>query len=84
MRRVACLALLLPCLHALPAQAEVKLLLAETIRTGDAAKPVAGAMAWDSDSGRVLRLGTAEALRKAYPQAAALDLGKAIPWRRPT
>ncbi len=76
MRRVACLALLLPCLHVLPAQAEVKLLLAETIRTGDAAQPVAGAMAWDSDSGRVLQVGSAEALRKAYPQAAALDLGK--------
>ncbi|KRG69752.1 amidohydrolase [Stenotrophomonas terrae] len=77
MRRIACVALLLPCLHALPALAEVKLLLADTIRTGDAAQPVAGAMAWDSDTGRVLQVGSAEALRKAYPKAAALELGDA-------
>ena len=77
MRRIACVALLLPCLHALPAQAEVKLLVADTIRTGDAAQPVAGAMAWDSDTGRVLQVGSAEALRKAYPKAAALELGDA-------
>ena len=77
MRRIACVALLLPCLHALPAEAEVKLLVADTIRTGDAAQPVAGAMAWDSDTGRVLQVGSAEALRKAYPKAAALELGDA-------
>ncbi len=77
MRRIACVALLLPCLHALPAQAEVKVLVADTIRTGDTAQPVAGAMAWDSDTGRVLQMGSAEALRKAYPKAAALELGDA-------
>ena len=38
MRRIACVALLLPCLHAVPAQAEVKLLVADTIRTGDPVK----------------------------------------------
>ena len=77
MRRIACVALLLPCLHAIPAQAEVKLLLAETIRTGDPAQPVVGAIAWESDSGKVLDVGSADALLQLYPQAPRIDVGDA-------
>ncbi|KRG39641.1 amidohydrolase [Stenotrophomonas pictorum JCM 9942] len=77
MRRLACVALLLPCLHVLSASAEVKLLVAETIRTGDPAQPVVGAMAWESDTGRVLDVGSADALLQLYPQAPRIDLGEA-------
>ncbi|PZU26936.1 MAG: amidohydrolase, partial [Stenotrophomonas sp.] len=77
MRRLACVALLLPCLHALPAQAEVKLLVADTIRTGDPAQPVVGAIAWESDSGKVLDVGSADALLQLYPQAPRIDVGDA-------
>ena len=77
MRRVACLALLLPCLHAIPANAEVKVLVADTIRTGDPAQPVVGAIAWDSDTGRVLDAGSAEAVLQLYPQAPRIDAGDA-------
>lgn len=77
MRRIACVALLLPCLHAIPAQAEVKLLVADTIRTGDPAQPVVGAIAWESDSGKVLDVGSADALLQLYPQAPRIDVGDA-------
>lgn len=77
MRRFACVALLLPLLHALPARAEVKVLVADTIRTGDPAQPVVGAMAWESDTGRVLDVGSADALLQLYPQAPRIDLGEA-------
>ncbi|WP_296251700.1 amidohydrolase [uncultured Stenotrophomonas sp.] len=77
MRRLACVALLLPCLHALPAEAEVKLLVADTIRTGDPAQPVVGAIAWESDSGKVLDVGSADALLQLYPQAPRIDVGDA-------
>lgn len=77
MRRVACLALLLPCLSLSPAQAEVKVLVADTIRTGDPAQPVVGAMAWDAQTGRVLSVGTREAVLKQHPQAPRIDAGKA-------
>lgn len=77
MRRIACVALLLPCLSLSPAQAEVKVLLAQTIRTGDPAQPTAGAMAWDSQTGRVLQVGSTEAVLKAYPKAPKVDAGKA-------
>lgn len=76
MRRIACVALLLPCLYVLPASAEVKLLVADTIRTGDPAQPVVGAMAWESDTGRVLDVGSADALLQLYPQAPRIDLGE--------
>jgi len=76
MRRFACVALLLPCLHAASVNAEVRLLLADTIRTGDPAQPVAGAMAWDSTTGRVLDVGSADTLQQRYPQARRVDLGK--------
>ena len=77
MRRIACVALLLPCLYAMPVQAEVKLLVADTIRTGDPAQPLVGAIAWESDSGRVLDVGSADALLQLYPQAPRIDVGDA-------
>ncbi|MGH8055149.1 MAG: amidohydrolase [Stenotrophomonas sp.] len=77
MRRVASLALLLPCLLLNPAHAEVRVLVADTIRTGDAAQPVAGALAWDTRSGRVLDVGSAEAMLQLYPDAPRIDAGEA-------
>ncbi|WP_269791309.1 amidohydrolase [Stenotrophomonas sp. Iso1] len=77
MRRVACLALLLPCLPLSPAHAEVRVLVADTIRTGDPAQPVAGALAWDTDSGRLLDVGSAEAMLKLYPDAPRINAGEA-------
>lgn len=77
MRRIACLALLLPCLHAVPAHAEVKLLVANAIHTGDPVQPTVGAIAWDADSGRVLDTGSADALLQLYPQAPRIDVGDA-------
>lgn len=77
MRRVACLALLLPCLQLSPAHAEVRVLVADTIRTGDSAQPVAGALAWDTDSGRLLDVGSAEAMLQLYPDAPRIDAGEA-------
>ena len=76
MRRFACVALLLPCLHAASVNAEVRLLMADTIRTGDPAQPVAGAMAWDSTTGRVLDVGSGDTLQQRYPQARRVDVGK--------
>ncbi|SBV36578.1 Amidohydrolase 3 [uncultured Stenotrophomonas sp.] len=75
MRRIACLALLLPCLHALPANAEVRVLVADTIRTGDPQQPLATALAWDSDDGRLLAVGQREVLLREYPQAPRIDAG---------
>lgn len=76
MRRFVCIALLLPCLQVASAHAGVKLLLADTIRTGDPAQPVAGAMAWESTTGRVLDVGSADDLQRRYPQAQSVDVGK--------
>ena len=77
MRRIACLALLLPCLHALPAHAEVRVLVADAIRTGDPQQPLATALAWDTDSGRLLAVGQREALLRQYPHAPRIDVGDA-------
>jgi len=77
MRRIACLAVLLPCLHVAPAGAEVQVLVADTIRTGDPQQPVATALAWDTDSGRLLAVGQREAMLQLYPQAARIDAGDA-------
>jgi predicted amidohydrolase YtcJ len=78
MRRAACLALLLPCLQLSPAHAEVRVLVADTIRTGDPAQPSAGALAWDTESGRLLDVGSAEAMLQLYPQAPRIDAGDAV------
>lgn len=77
MRRIAWLALLVPCLHLAPAAAEVKVLVADTIHTGDPAQPVAGALAWDTDDGRLLAVGAADAVLQMYPQAPRIDAGNA-------
>ncbi len=75
-RTAACLAVLLPCLHLAPASAEVRVLLADTIRTGDPQQPLATALAWDTDSGRLLAVGTRDAVLQRYPRAARTDAGK--------
>jgi predicted amidohydrolase YtcJ len=75
MRRVAGLAALLSCLAMLPAQAQVHLLTAETILTGDKGQPTANAMAFDADSGRVLAVGNADALAARYAGAVRIDAG---------
>lgn len=75
-RTAACLAVLLPCLHLAPASAEVRVLLADTIRTGDPQQPTASALAWDTDNGRLLAVGERAAVLQRYPQAARIDAGK--------
>ncbi len=75
-RTAACLAVLLPCLHPAPASAEVRVLLADTIRTGDPQQPTASALAWDTDNGRLLAVGERAAVLQRYPQAARIDAGK--------
>ena len=77
MRRIACLALLLPCLHLFPAHAEVRVLVAGVIHTGDERQPVATALAWESDDGRLLAVGARDALLRRYPQAVRVDVGNA-------
>lgn len=76
--RVTTLATLLAWMLAGTAQAaDVHLLTAATIRTGNPEAPTAGAMAWDADSGDVLAVGEREALRKQYARARLTDLGEA-------
>ncbi len=77
MRRIVTLALLLPWLHAAPAVAGVKVLVAGTIHTGDPAQPLATALAWDEDSGRLLAIGSREAIVQLHPQAVRIDAGDA-------
>ena len=77
MRRLACLAVLLPCLQAMPAAAEVQVLVADTIRTGDPQQPLATALAWDTDTGRLLAVGARDAMLQLYPQAPRIDVGDA-------
>jgi len=76
--RVTTLATLLAWMLAGTAQAaDVHLLTAATIRTGNPEAPTAGAMAWDADSGEVLAVGERDALRKQYARATLTDLGEA-------
>lgn len=76
-RTAACLAVLLPCLHVAPAAAGVRVLLADTIHTGDPQQPTANALAWDTDDGRLLAVGERQAVLQRYPQAPRVDAGKA-------
>ncbi|WP_409475697.1 amidohydrolase [Stenotrophomonas sp. Y-13] len=76
-RTAACLAILLPCLHVAPVAAGVRVLLADTIRTGDPQQPSASALAWDTDDGRLMAVGERTALLQRYPQATRVDVGKA-------
>ncbi len=75
--RPTALATLLACLLAGTAQADVRLLTAATIHTGDPDAPVATALAWDTDTGRVLAVGDRQALLTLYPLAALTDVGEA-------
>jgi predicted amidohydrolase YtcJ len=54
----------------------VTLLTAARIHTGDAAQPIAQAMAWDA-RGRLLAVGDAKILAKDYPGATRVDAGAA-------
>jgi len=63
-------------LAAMPALAQVTVVTAHRIDTMDPARPRAQAMAYDA-SGRILRLGDAQVLLAAYPDATRLDLGDA-------
>ncbi|MCF7749687.1 amidohydrolase [Bacillus subtilis subsp. subtilis] len=71
------LAVLLWCACIAPAQADVRLLTAATIHTGEPDAAVATALAWDDASGRVLAVGDRSALLALYPLAALTDLGQA-------
>lgn len=55
---------------------DVRLLTAARIHTSDPSRPVAEAMAWDSD-GRIVAVGTADDLAAAWPDAEVLDLDDA-------
>jgi predicted amidohydrolase YtcJ len=75
--RVRPLIVLLSCLCAAQAQADVRLLTAATIHTGEPEAPAATALAWDDASGRVLAVGERKALLALYPLAALTELGDA-------
>lgn len=55
---------------------DIRLLTAARIHTGDAAAPLATAMAW-RDDGRLLAVGSAADLRARYPDASRVDAGDA-------
>lgn len=59
------------------AAAQVQLVSAGQIVTGDPQQAQVQAMVVDADSGRVLALGQREPLQAQYPQASLLDLGTA-------
>lgn len=59
------------------AAAQVQLVSAGQIVTGDPQRAQVQAMVVDADSGRVLALGQREPLQAQYPQASLLDLGTA-------
>lgn len=63
-------------LAALPACAQVTVLTAQRIDTMDPAHPRAQAMAYDAE-GRILQLGSPQALIQAYPGATRVDVGNA-------
>lgn len=58
-----------------PGLAEVTVLTAARIHTMEAAQPRAQAMAWED--GRVLAMGSVEALQARYPDARRVDVGQA-------
>lgn len=75
--RPTALAALIACLLAGTAQADVRLLTAATLHTGDPDAPTATALAWDTDTGRVLAVGDRQAMLTLYPLAAVTDVGQA-------
>ncbi len=78
MRRLACLSLLLPCLLPLAANAEVRVVTAAAIHTGEPGAAPVTALAFDTDNGRVLAAGQREAVLKRFPKARTTDLGQAV------
>lgn len=78
MRRIAGLVLLLSCLPLLPAAAEVRVLLASAIHTGDPASPQAQALAWDSETGRIVAVGGRDTVLGAYPHASRTEAADAV------
>ena len=78
MRLAVGLALLLSILPLSPASAEVRVLVAGTIHTGDPAQPRAQALAWDSESGRIVSVGSRDAVLGQYPQAARTEAAEAV------
>ncbi|MFH1599284.1 MAG: amidohydrolase family protein [Pseudomonadota bacterium] len=75
MRRI-CLLISLAAASGLAQAGGEHLLVAKRIHTGDARTPVAEAMAWDAQ-GRVLAIGSAQALSARYPDAVRHDAGDA-------
>ena len=67
---------LLSCFCALPAVAQVQVLTAKRIHTGNPEQPVATAMAWDNE-GRVLDVGEAKAILANHPGAQHIEAGDA-------
>ena len=57
------------------AQARVTVLTAARIHTMDPARPTAGALAYDEDTGRILAVGDPAELAQRYPDAKRLDVG---------
>ncbi|RZA29586.1 MAG: amidohydrolase, partial [Lysobacteraceae bacterium] len=66
------------CLPLLPATAEVRVLLASAIHTGDTASPQAQALAWDSDTGRIVAVGGRDTVLGAYPHASRTEAADAV------
>ncbi|QOW20292.1 amidohydrolase [Lysobacter ciconiae] len=60
--------------HSRAAPADITVLVARRIHTMDVARPRAQAMAFDGD-GRILALGTRDAVQAQFPAAALLDVG---------
>lgn len=75
--RLTALAVLMSCLLSGHVQADVRLLTAARIHTGNPESPVATALAWDTDSGRVLAVGDRQGVLARYPSARLTDLGQA-------
>ncbi|GAB3056840.1 amidohydrolase [Stenotrophomonas tumulicola] len=75
--RAAASAVLFSCLLAGTVDAEVRLLTAASVHSGQPDAPAATALAWETDDGRVVAVGDRQALRMAYPQAAVTDFGQA-------
>ncbi len=74
--RVPAILMLLAGLYGPAAAAEVTLVTAARVHTMDVAHPHAQAFAYD-ESGRILRVGAADALRREFPDARRLDFGDA-------
>ena len=78
MRAVACLSLLVACLPIAPAMAQVKVLLADTIHTGDPAQPTAQAVAWQVADGRIVAVGGRTQVLAAYPKAEQVRIEQGV------